>query len=89
MIKTQIQMPDTLYHEAKRLAEEREMSLAELVRRGLEYMIATQPNRSPVKSWEPPAPVRLGLHADPFADPDWRAKANLHVAAESKVRYGK
>ena len=89
MIKTQIQMPDALYREAKRLAEEREMSLAELVRRGLEYMISTQPNRGTTATWKPPAPVRLGLYADPFSDPDWRVQANLHVAAEGKVRYGK
>lgn len=89
MIKTQIQMPDALYHEAKRLAEEREMSLAELVRRGLEYMIATHPNRQANVDWEPPAPVKLDLLADPFADPDWRLRANLPIAAEGKTRYGK
>ena len=89
MIKTQIQMPDALYREAKRLAEEREMSLAELVRRGLEYMIATQPKPGPASGWKPPTPVRLGLLADPFSDPDWRLRANLHVAAEGKTRYGK
>ena len=89
MTKTQIQMPDELYRVAKRLAEAREMSLAELVRRGLEYMIATQPRQGPAQAWEPPAPVRLGLHGDPFSNPDWRVQANLHVAAEGKVRYGK
>jgi hypothetical protein len=89
MIKTQIQMPDALYHEAKRLAEAREMSLAELVRRGLEYMIATHPDRGTSAEWEPPAPVHLDLYADPFSDPDWRVQANLRVAAEGKVRYGK
>lgn len=89
MIKTQIQMPDALYREAKRLAEEREMSLAELVRRGLEYMIATHPHRGAPEDWQPPAPVRLGLYADPFSATDWRVQANLSVAAEGKARYGK
>ena len=39
MTRTQIQLPDALYAQAKRLAERQEMSLAELVRRGLEHMI--------------------------------------------------
>lgn len=89
MIKTQIQMPERLYRDAKRLAEEREMSLAELVRRGLEYMVATHPVRDREKPWQPPKPVNLDVYADPFADPDWRVRANLHVAAENKARYGK
>ena len=89
MIKTQIQMPERLYREAKRLAEEQEMSLAELVRRGLEYMVATHPARIQETPWQPPSPVHLDVVADPFADPDWRVGANLHLAAEKKVRYGK
>ena len=39
MTRTQIQLPDALYAQAKRLAEREEMSLAELVRRGLEHMV--------------------------------------------------
>jgi len=35
MTRTQIQLPDALYAQAQRLAEREEMSLAELVRRGL------------------------------------------------------
>lgn len=61
MIKTQIQMPDELYRAAKDLARRREMSLAELVRRGLEYMLAVYPPLPdhPPK-WEPPKPVKIG-----------------------------
>ena len=43
MIKTQIQLPDCLYREAKRVAEEREMSLAEVFRRGVEYITRVYP----------------------------------------------
>jgi hypothetical protein len=39
MIKTQIQIPDHLYSEAKRIAREREISFAEVVRRGLEAIV--------------------------------------------------
>ena len=49
MIKTQIQLPDCLYREAKRVAEEREMSLAEVLRRGVEYITRVYP---PLKAVE-------------------------------------
>lgn len=43
MIKTQVQIPDELYRAAKRVAREREMSLAEVMRRGLEYIVSVYP----------------------------------------------
>lgn len=43
MVKTQVQIPDSLYQRAKQIAREREMSLAEVMRRGLEYMSLTHP----------------------------------------------
>lgn len=60
MIKTQIQIPDHLYNEAKRIASDYEMSFAEVVRRGIER-IATEyrPKTTPGK-WTPPAPQKLG-----------------------------
>ena len=54
MIKTQVQIPDELYHKAKRLAEEREWSFAEVMRRGLEYMTRTHP---PLQEPPPSLPV--------------------------------
>lgn len=48
MVKTQVQIPDELYQRAKEIANEREISLAEVMRRGLEYMSRTHP--SPPKS---------------------------------------
>lgn len=53
MIKTQIQIPDNLYQEVKRIAAEREMSMAEVVRRGLEYIVAAYPEK-PSKKWTIP-----------------------------------
>jgi hypothetical protein len=38
-ITPQIQLPDALYRRAKAMAAAREISLAELVRNGLEYML--------------------------------------------------
>ena len=43
MMRTQIQLPDELYQRAKAFAAEREMSLAEVTRRGLETFLARFP----------------------------------------------
>ncbi|MGA2865042.1 MAG: antitoxin [Verrucomicrobiota bacterium] len=60
MIKTQVQIPDHLYQEAKRIAAEYEMSFAEVVRRGLERLAPAYPPKRPLTDWEPPKPRRLG-----------------------------
>lgn len=44
MIKTQIQLPNTLYKQLKNVASEREWSLAETLRRAAELFLATQPS---------------------------------------------
>jgi hypothetical protein len=75
MIKTQIQLPDGLYQEAKRVAREREISLAEVMRRGLEYIVRVHP---PIEreagAWTPPKPHALGRFRVP--EEDWRILAN-------------
>jgi hypothetical protein len=61
MVKTQIQIPDHLYREAKRIAREREVSFAEVVRRGLEAVVRLYPPLSEIGTeWEPPGPRHLG-----------------------------
>lgn len=61
MVKTQVQIPDALYREAKRIATEAEMSFAEVVRRGLEEMVKRYPaGRMSVAEWKPPTPLDLG-----------------------------
>jgi len=80
MIKTQVQLPDTLYNEAKRVAREREMSLAEVVRRGVEYIIKSYPPLTiNDKDWSPPAPVQLGEFEVPVNQ--WRILANDDVVS--------
>ncbi len=54
MIKTQITVPDELYAQAKDIAEKREWSLAEVFRRGLEYMVSTHPEVISKESWQLP-----------------------------------
>ena len=61
MIKTQVQIPDALYQEAKRISAEYEMSLAEVMRRGLEKMTEIYPHKRPSKTaWTPPKGRALG-----------------------------
>ncbi|MEO7972743.1 MAG: hypothetical protein ABIU84_04090 [Thermoanaerobaculia bacterium] len=90
MIKTQVQIPDHLFREAKRIAAEYEMSFADVVRRGLERVVPSFPPRegSPT-DWELPQ-LDLGLQADPFTDPDWRpslyaSPMELHEPAAPKA----
>jgi hypothetical protein len=52
MIKTQIQVPDELYKKAKEIAKAKEWSLAEVFRRGLEYMASTHVDNPTGKSVE-------------------------------------
>ncbi len=54
MIKTQVQLPDELYFKAKAIAEQREWSLAEVVRRGLEYMAHAYPVNETKAEWQLP-----------------------------------
>lgn len=73
MERTQIQLPDALYEEVKRVAREREMSLAEVVRLGLEYIARACPVGSE-RSWVPPPGSNLGsFKASPE---DWRLLVN-------------
>lgn len=75
MIRTQVQLPDQLYRDAKRIAREQEMTLAEVVRRGLEHMVQIYPGRDTASAtWQPPTPRRLG----PFqvSEDSWRELAN-------------
>lgn len=74
MIRTQIQLPDELYSEAKRIAAEQEISLAEVLRRGLEHMRRIYPPRTNDHPWQPPTPVGLGQFQAP--EKRWRELAN-------------
>ena len=47
MTRTQIQLPDQLYQRAKIFAAQREISLAEVTRRGLELFLDRFPSNDP------------------------------------------
>ncbi|HMP74117.1 MAG TPA: antitoxin [Kiritimatiellia bacterium] len=83
MIKTQVQFPDELYWQLKRVAEEREISLAEVIRRGAEYITRAYPPLEKSSTKDPlPGPFHLGLKGDPFSDPDWRYDLNERGTAQ-------
>lgn len=72
MVKTQVQIPDALFHEAKRLAAENEMSCAEVVRRGLEEIIRHHPpGRMKADSWTLVGPFDMGAPLAP--ESEWTA----------------
>ena len=55
MTRTQIQLPDELYRRAKSFAAARELSLAELTRRGLELFLDRFPAKHvEAKEWKVP-----------------------------------
>lgn len=83
MIRTQVQLPDALYRKARSLASQREISMAELLRRGLEHMLATAGELGDgAQDWSLPEAQNLGGH-DPFAAPDWRMR--LHTSGQLAV----
>lgn len=61
MVKTQIQLPDALYRDLKRLAAAREWSLAETLRRAAEQLLARHPvvPAQPAE-WRPPVSDAVG-----------------------------
>jgi len=74
MVKTQIQIPDRLFREAKRVAADYEMSFAEVVRRSLERSLPAYPPKS-AATWQPPQPVDLGQRC-PVDESELRFLAN-------------
>jgi hypothetical protein len=55
MTRTQIQLPDELYQRAKAFAAQRELSLAEVTRRGLELFLDRFPSTVPARgAWKLP-----------------------------------
>lgn len=75
MTRTQIQLPDDVLSKARKVCEAREISLAELARRGIEYILsvyAQEPGRP--EDWQPPKPRRLG----------WKGLSDAEIKAEAQ-----
>jgi len=70
MKRTQVQIPDPLYQEVKRVAQLKDWSISEVFRRAAEQLVAQFPSIKKAGDWEPPKPRNLGKPAIP---PDrWR-----------------
>ena len=76
MVRTQIQLPDEVYARARKLCERREISMAELARRGLEYILSVYDQEpTPKEGWMPPKPRRLGWQG--LSDAEIKEQAQL------------
>jgi len=76
MTRTQIQLPDETLARAKKVCAEREISLAELARRGLDYMLSVYaPVTDGEREWQPPKPRKLGWKG--LSDADLKRQAQL------------
>ena len=61
MVRTQIRLPDEIFAKAKKFCEAREISLSELTRRGIEYMVEVDSLKSGKPAdWQLPQPRNLG-----------------------------
>ena len=68
MLRTQIQLPEPLFKRLKSIAEMRDLSVAELVRRGMEAYVQTCSEGSPDSNWVMPVLRGSGGHlSDPSA----------------------
>ena len=89
MTRTQLQLPDSLYGQAKTYADYREISMAEVFRNAIEmYMRVHLVDDHVLKAkakWRPPVCRSTGLKCDPFADEDWREKLYLEREVDGEV----
>jgi hypothetical protein len=74
MRRAQIQLPDDMYEQVQRICRLREISMAELGRRGFEYMLSVYSQGGMIPGdWTPPKPRRLGWKG--LSDADIKAHA--------------
>ena len=84
MVKTQIQLPEHLFREAKRVAADYEMSFAEVVRRSLERSMPAYPPKASAP-WQAPTPMDLGLRCK-IDDDERRLLANEPAYIPRRLR---
>ena len=76
MTRMHIQLPDETCYRAKKFCKARQISLAELARRGIEYMLSVYaPEADANRAWEPPKPRNLG----------WKGLSHEEIKAESQL----
>lgn len=80
MKRTQVQIPDSLYYRAERVARSREWSVSELFRRAVEQYVAESGGGAPRD--EPLLPEALALGRPMIEESRWR-----DLVAEDEARY--
>ncbi len=80
MTRTQIQLPDDVYARARKVCESREISFAELSRRGIEYILSVYAPEPPPTTgeWQLPKPRNLGWKG--LSDAEIKHEAQLTTA---------
>lgn len=75
MKRTEIQLADEVYDRARKHCEAQEISLSELARRGIEYMLSIDISRPrDDRPWQPPKPQQLG----------WTGLSDAEIKQESQ-----
>jgi hypothetical protein len=76
MTRTQIQLPDEVYARAKKLCQVREISLAELARRGIEHILSVYSSAAvSADEWHLPKPRDLG----------WKGLSHARVKEQAQL----
>ncbi len=76
MTRTQIQLPDEVYARAKQLCQVREISLAELARRGIEHILSVYSSAAvSADEWHLPKPRDLG----------WKGLSHARVKEQAQL----
>ena len=75
MVRTQIQLPDDVFARAKQVCDAREISMAELARRGIEYILSVYAAPETAEEWQPPKPRNLG----------WKGLSHEEIKAEAQL----
>ena len=85
MTRTQIQLPDETLARARKVCEAREISLAELARRGIEYILSVYASEPDAKrEWQPPKPRKLGWKG--LSEADLKLEAQMTSAESVLIR---
>jgi hypothetical protein len=82
MKRTQVQVPDPLYDQARKVAELRDWSVSEVFRRALEQYVAEARLHEYAQAWALPEPRAMG--SEKLSHEQWRVLS----AADEERLYG-
>lgn len=75
MIRSQIRLPNEVFAKAIKFCEAREISLSELTRRGIDYVLSVYAQEhGNADEWQPPKPRNLG----------WRGLSHVEIKEQAQ-----